>query len=263
MFRKIGFKTDGTSSSAEPVASAHPEAQPPVRCLVYVRFEGIRKAYAYYNDRFCLKEGDTVFVSGKLAGKPGTVEGVQTHFKIRLSDYERILSKAEGDLRGHFESLMDKMICDDPGVLPPEIFRTWVLPPEEDEEDILLGEGFSADLNAFEQDDEMPQSALHKGVEMCKDGRVVYLHLQGGTGTAFLSGDVWHEVNFSLANGTVGDLYCDCPYPEDGMCKHMAAVLITLRFLLQTDRLRNADSFVAMDRNWFWNTVSGQDQIDL
>ncbi len=263
MFRKIGFRAESTPPAGETAAVPQPEPKLPVRCLVYVRFSGVNKAYAYYNDRFCLKEGDTVFVSGKLAGKPGTVESVQTHFKIHLSDYERILSKAEGDLRGHFEALMDKMVCVDPCVLPPEMFRTWVLPPEEDPEDVLLGEGFTADLNAFEQDDEMPQSALHKGLEMCKGGRVVYVHLQGSTGTAFLSGSVWREVNFTLKNGTVSDLYCSCPYPEDGMCKHMAAVLITLRFLTQCDKLQNTDSYVVLDRNWFWNTVSGTDQVDL
>ncbi len=263
MFGKIGFKTNSAPSTENPVVAKQPEPQPPVRCLAYVRFSGVQKAYAYYNDRFCLQAGDTVFVSGKLAGRPGTVESVQTHFKIRLSDYERVLSKAEGDLRGHFEALLDKMICGDPDVLPPEMFRTWVLPPEEDAEDILLGQGFRVELDTFEHDGEMPESALYKGLDLCKDGRVVYLHVHNGAGTAFLSGDVWREVNFTLANGTVGDLYCDCPYPDNGMCKHMAAVLITLRTLLQTERMQDTDSFVALDRNWFWNTVSGHDQVDL
>lgn len=263
MYGKIGFQTSGTPNENEPLAAMQPEPQQPVRCIAYVRFDGVHKAYAYYNDRFQLQEGDTVFVSGKLAGKPGMVESVQTHFKIRLSDYERVISKAEGGLRGHFEAVRDKMICDDPDVLPPEMFRTWVLPPVENEEDILLGEGFRTSLFGFGDDEELPRSVLQKGMEMAKEGRVVYLHLKNSIGTAFLSGDVWREVNFTLSNGEVGDLYCDCPYPENGMCKHMAAVLVALCALYHTERMKNADRFVALDRNWFWDSVSGREEVNL
>ena len=40
----------------------------PIKSLVQVRFPEINRTYAYYNDRFDLREGDLVFVTGKLAG---------------------------------------------------------------------------------------------------------------------------------------------------------------------------------------------------
>ena len=89
----------------------------PVRSLVTVRFPEDGRSLTYYNDRFDLKEGDLVFVSGKLAGKPGVVQHVITRFKINLSNYQKIIAKAGSPIHGYFESVLDKMVSYDHAAL--------------------------------------------------------------------------------------------------------------------------------------------------
>ncbi len=55
-----------------------------MRTLVQVRFEGDGRLLTSCNDLFDLIPGDRVFVSGKLAGRPGTAEKITTRFKINF-----------------------------------------------------------------------------------------------------------------------------------------------------------------------------------
>ena len=43
---------------------------------------------------------------------------------------------------------------------------------------------------------------------------------------AYVIGTEDYEVEISLSNGEVTEMYCSCPYASDGRnCKHMAAVI--------------------------------------
>ena len=99
---KIGF-------SAEPETPAVPapkrgvgRSADPVRSLVRVHFPARSMTLSYYNDTCDLRRGDLVFVDGKLAGIPGRVVEVCYNFKIKLSDYKRVLSFADTDVYGTF-----------------------------------------------------------------------------------------------------------------------------------------------------------------
>jgi hypothetical protein len=107
----------------------------PVKSLVRIRFETFDRELTYFNDLFDLKEGDRVFVSGKLAGKVGYITSVTTKFRIRLSDYERVIAVAQTPVHGSYVPVMDKMLSYDSVALSPEEFRTWFLPPEEEIKD--------------------------------------------------------------------------------------------------------------------------------
>lgn len=48
--------------------------------------------WAYYNDSFDLKVGDFVYVEGKLEGYRGQVTEVNYSFKIKPSDYKKVIA---------------------------------------------------------------------------------------------------------------------------------------------------------------------------
>ena len=57
---------------------------------------------AHYNDSFDLYCGDLVYVDGKLEGLCGRVVQVSYHFKIKLSDYRRVVAAADTEIHGTF-----------------------------------------------------------------------------------------------------------------------------------------------------------------
>jgi len=66
----------------------------PVKSLVQVYFPERNQTLTYFNDRFDLKRGDYVFVDGRLEGIRGVVREVNKSFRIKLSDYKKVISVA-------------------------------------------------------------------------------------------------------------------------------------------------------------------------
>ena len=126
---KIGFRINPLKTVKKLI---RPVSEPPkpVRTLVQVRFEGDGRVLTYYNNRFQLNPGDRVFVSGRLAGKPGIVESVTTKFKINLANYEKIISVASLEIHGTYERIIDKMVSYDSAAVSAAQFRSWCMPPE-------------------------------------------------------------------------------------------------------------------------------------
>lgn len=238
----------------EPVQS---EAKPqvvttsgqPVRSLVSIRFADVEKSYTYYNDRFDLSVGDRVYVSGKMAGRMGMVASVNTRFKIKLSDYEKVVANPHIVFRGDYEQVLDKMVAYH-GEVSAALFRSWVMPPQQEEDEIVMGDGYTLSLNHLRDCDDVEPAVLKRALTYCEEGRVRYLSLENGVGTAFVEGSKWYEVNFRYDGGEVTDVYCDCPYP--GLCKHSLAVVLTLQVLL--DHVRE-ENFAAVDRGFFFGTI--------
>ena len=233
---KIGFSIE-PAQEAPTLTLPVPEPSKPVRSLVQVRFEGDGRLLTYYNDLFDLAPGDRVFVSGKLAGIPGTVEKITTKFKINLSNYERVISMARIEIHGSYEKLIDKMVSYDSIALSPDQFRAWAKPPRAEEEEIVAGDGFE----------------INRAVEYCRNGNVAYISVINGIGTAFVHGTEWYEVNFRLDNALLTEMYCECPYP--GLCKHLIAVAIILNGLVK-EGLDTEKDFVAIDDSYFWGFVA-------
>ena len=76
MKRILGFEINNNGTIPEKSGPELHDTIMPVKSLVQVSFPDVHRSYAYYNDAFDLHEGDLVFVSGKLAGKCGSVESV-------------------------------------------------------------------------------------------------------------------------------------------------------------------------------------------
>ena len=257
----LGFGTEEIPVPVESAAAPQKE-KTPVRSLVSVRFINEGRVLTYYNDLFCLAAGDRVFVSGKLAGKPGIVEKVTTKFRINLLDYERVISKACGFFSGTFESVLDKMVSFDSIAMTGEEFRSWILPPrplrEDEESEILIGEGYELSLPRLEEHDEATREILDRAVEYCRSSKIAYISVVKGIGTAFVEGSHWYEVNFRLQGDMMTEMYCDCMYP--GLCKHLLAVAITIWAMVQNGGLDTDRDFVAVDESRFWNMAAATAQ---
>ena len=98
-----GFASDRREEKVmDAVYEALHEAVIPRKSLVQVRFPGRGMALSYYNDQFDLKPGDFVYVDGKLEGQLGRVTDVSYNFKIKLSDYKRVIAVVNTKVSGQF-----------------------------------------------------------------------------------------------------------------------------------------------------------------
>ena len=260
MKKAIGFSV-GQEADAAPEQRTVPAASRPVPSVAEVHFPMADKSYPYYNDSFDLKEGDVVFVSGKMAGQLGMVTSVTTRFKVDLSYYQKVVSRPELRLSGSFAPVLGLMLSLGKEAAPDAAeFRGWVKPPRDEEEkpQLVYGEGYAFDLEDFESDGDVDEDVMARAIDYCRQGRVRYLSLQDGEGVAFVEGSVWYEVRFRYSEGRVWDMFCDCPYP--GLCKHDLAVLGLLRAVLHQLDCSGTPDFVALDQSFFWHvlTVSGQ-----
>lgn len=240
----------------------------PAKALVEIKFLGINKNLSYYNDQFLLREGDVVYVSGKLADQPGRVVSVTYKFRIHTKDYERILAKLDLTLHGSFASVKSQMVCFGEIPLTPERFESWIIPPadpklpKEAEDEVISGEGYVIDIHDLDACDDLRQIIWERGVNYYFDGNLKYLCVRNGIGTAIVKGEKWYRVDFTVdEGGLMTDIYCDCPY--QGLCKHEAAVALALMILEKDAGYDFKTDFVALDRETFWQLASMAEEIKI
>lgn len=253
----IGFRLPQEDASTSLAPATERAVSVPVRSVVEVYFPENGRTYPYYNDLYDLQTGDVVFVSGKLAGKLGVVKSVTTRFKVDLSVYKKVIARPDFRLGGTFRPLAGMMVsCGGSATPDAALFRTWVRPPLPDAPagEIVCGEGYSFDLSRLEQSEDLTPAVISKAIDYCNEGRVRYLSLQNGVGTAFVEGSAWYEVNFRCSAGQVTDMYCECPYP--GLCKHNLAVLLILRTLLDELHMSDTPDFIAIEQDFFRRILS-------
>ena len=101
MKRKIGFwaETQDNIANVNQSISENSIAEPK-KSLVQVYFPKRGMNLSYYNDQFDLQVGDTVYVDGKLEGLRGRVTAVNYSFKVKLSDYKRVIAVADTHISG-------------------------------------------------------------------------------------------------------------------------------------------------------------------
>jgi hypothetical protein len=215
--------------------------------VVRVRFFGTNVTLAYYNDQFDLRVGDIVFVDGKYVGVPGRVMEVSHHFKIKISDYKHVCGLADTQVHGTFYQAGSHLVTFQRSALPYDQFRSWVLPPKDEESEYYIGydeEGFSLDdLSAFP----VSQAIFQRGVDYYQESRVEYLCLDGERGQAIVRGTSYYEVEFQYHQGDIRDLFCDCPCGAN--CKHEVAVLLQLKESLELLEKQYAAAFA--DSSYF------------
>lgn len=237
-----GFVSSQKSTQpAFPSPETLPAASAPRKSVVQVRFPGWDKGLAYYNDQFDLKPGDRVYVDGKLEGQLGIVTAVNYNFKIKLSEYKRVIALVKTDVHGKFYMAGSHFVTFDPNVLSPAQATLWFRAPASEEEVYVSGD----DDVSFPLDDlqEMGigSAIAERGHQYYMENRVQYLCLNGTKGYAIVQGSHAYTVEFEYQNGTISKLVCDCfcSYP----CKHEFAATLQLRETLDLIQKQYAEEY--------------------
>ena len=242
MAMKIGFKADkAQTGSEEPEYFSSVEHSAPVRSVVQVQFPGCESTLSYYNDRFDLRCGDFVFVEGKFAGIRGRVTEVNRNFRIRLSDYKRVLSVADTRVSGRFYMAGSHFVTFDRSALPPAKAATWYFAPEEDDDGFVCGSDDSSfhlnDLSGFK----IREIIAKRGHQYYLENRVRYLCIDGTRGYAIVEGTKPYEVEFEYRDGYISGIVCTCPCGFN--CKHEFAAMLQLRETLDAIEAHYPDIF--------------------
>ena len=247
---KIGFK-GYEEEKKEDLQVAKIHESKPVKSVVQVQFPSKGRSLAYYNDKFDLRVGDIVFVDGKLEGFQGIVIEVSRSFKIKLSDYKRVIAVADTTVKGEFYLGGSHLIAFDEDVIPYDKIRGWFLPPETDEE-VAVG----YDDDSFPLDDlgglNIRSEIADRGFDYYNRNKVLYICVDGNKGRALVEGSKVYEVSFEFAGGEIRNLNCGCFCSYH--CKHEFAVLLQLRETLQKieenydDEHLKSDYFAAISK---------------
>lgn len=225
--RELGEKT-----AAPKEHEKEPDRAAPRSSVVQVYFSQRGSSYAYYNDRFDLKSGDWVYVDGKLEGLLGRVTSVDYSFKIRLSDYKRVIALVDTRVHGRFYMAPSHFITFDPAALPAARIVNWFRAPDREGEEYAAGRDDTVSFPLEHLEDmHIPAAIAQRGHAYYAEDRVCYLCLNGTKGFAIVKGTRVYTVEFDCHDGEISSLVCDCfcGYP----CKHEFAVMLQLKDTLE------------------------------
>lgn len=227
----IGFssRTFARTAGGAQTASPEPAAR---RSVVQVYFPARNTTLAYYNDQFDLRRGDLVYVEGKLEGLQGRVMEVSYHFKIRLSDYKRVIAAVNPNVSGQFFFAGAHFVTFDREALPREQAVLWFKAPAKEDEEFISGfdEEETFTLDELQRMNVSPAIA-ERGHGYYLENRVRYLSLDGTKGYAIVAGTQPYELEFEYAGGEIRHLVCSCFCSFN--CKHMFAAMLQLRRTMQ------------------------------
>ena len=255
---RIGFATDNYEENFnETEYSDKRESIAPRKCIAEVYFSDRNITLSYYNDKFDLNCGDTVYVDGKMEGIRGCVTDVNYNFRIKVSDYKRIISVADTNVKGRFFFSGSHFITFDRKALPAEKVTTWFwAPPTEDEEIVC-----STDDSSFLLNDLSSMKISHAIADRGRDyyirNKVRYICIDGKKGYAIISGSQTYEVDFEYHNGEISKLTCSCFCSYN--CKHEFATMLQLKDLLEiiskhhSAEYENTNYFAAIENCSFFS----------
>lgn len=231
-FKIRGFGALPQEADAPAPEKEMPQPAEPRKSVVQVHFPGRDMDLAYYNDRFDLNPGDRVYVDGKLEGQLGQVTSVTYNFKIKLSQYQRVIARVDTEVHGSFFMAGSYFLTFDPQALPARQAAGWFRAPEKSDEEYASGTDNSGFRLEDMKDWKVTQSVADRGHEYYLEDRVRYLCLDDTKGYAIVQGTQNYIVEFAYRDGEIRNLTCDCfcSYP----CKHEVAVMFQLRDILKT-----------------------------
>ena len=262
---KIGFGTEHSSWKTREDTYVEPQVQPEARrSVVQVSFAGRGMSLAYYNDMFDLKRGDMVYVDGKLEGQPGTVTDVNYNFKIRLSDYKRVIAVVDRTVHGRFFAAGSHFVTFDRAALPAAKAASWFIsPPRNDDEYVCGTDDTSFGLNDLSGIN-VNAAIAERGNRYYLENKVRYICLDGTKGYAIVTGGENYEVEFSYKNSEISGLVCSCYCSCN--CKHEVAAMLQLKEILDTidskytDEYNKTGYFAAVDKGTLFSfAVDGSD----
>lgn len=227
---KIGFttQTEGEDNieSAPVITSARSENA--VISVVQVRFPTREMTLAYFNDKFDLRRGDIVYVDGKLEGLRGIVVDVAYNFKIKISQYQRVVALIDNEVHGKFYMAGSHFVTFESNALPKEKAVSWFKAPDKEDDVYVSGNG---DDSSFDLDNLKEMKIIgeiaDRGHQYYMENRVRYLCVDGTKGYALVEGSESYEVEFTYSDGQISHLVCGCFCGNS--CKHEFATMLQLR----------------------------------
>lgn len=249
---KIGFTADTEHEEKKNAESTPAQKETPIikKSVVDIFFPDRHLTCSYYNDMFNLKRGDIVYVEGKLEGMRGRVVEINYNFKIKLSDYKRVIGVANTDVIGEFHLAGSHFITIDEGALTYEQVSTWFKAPDNENEEYVSSSGDEVfNLNDL-SDMNIKNEVAERGHKYYMENRVVYIELSHGKGRALVTGSKTYDVEFFYKDEDITGLVCNCYCT--GACKHEFATMLQLRDVLAT--VKNEYPFI--DHNDYLAAVS-------
>lgn len=227
-FKISGFGgAHGTRKDPEEAREFVQKVSVPRKSLVQVRFPNRGMDLTYFNDRFDLNVGDRVYVDGKLKGQLGRITGISYNFKIKLSDYQKVIAVVDTDIHGQFYLAGSHFVTFDSATLPVAQTSLWFKAPGTEEEDIVS----SSDDTSFCLNDlksmHITAAIAERGHNYYLENKVRYLCVDGVKGFAIVEGSESYTVEFTYQNGEISRFVCDCPCGYT--CKHEFAAMLQLR----------------------------------
>lgn len=231
---KIGFSAESPESNSPEPARIPLDTPAPRKSVVQVSFPGRNPALAYYNDQFDLHRGDLVYVDGRLEGILGRVVEVNYNFKIKLSEYKRVIAVVDTSVSGRFFMAGSHFITFDPAALPADQIVRWFKSPMKEDDEFVNG----SDDTAFPLDNltnmKVSSAIAERGQNYYLENRVKYLCIDGTHGYAIVMGTEAYEVEFVYQDGMISKLVCSCFCSYS--CKHEFAAMLQLREALEMIR---------------------------
>lgn len=239
---KIGFASESPMEKQNEEAYITQKVQTvPRKSVVQVRFPERGMALAYYNDRFDLKCGDMVYVDGKLEGMLGRITEVNYNFKIKISDYKRVIAVADTTVHGRFFMAGSHFVTFDRDALPNSKIVCWFKAPTRDDEEFVSG----SDDTKFSLNDlrgmNVTAAIAERGHEYYMDNMVRYISIEGTKGYAIVEGRKSYEIEFEYRNGEIGQMTCSCFCGYN--CKHEFAAMLQLKEMLEIIEKNYADEY--------------------
>ena len=239
---KIGFNTGAFDNiPAEPECITPMEQPVPRRSVVQVYFAERNMKLAYYNDRFDLKCGDLVYVDGKLEGILGRVTEVSYNFKIKVSDYKRVIALVDTNVKGQFFMAGGHFVSFDRNALPAGKVINWFKAPSDEEEEFVSGNDGTAFSLENLNEMNVSSAAAERGHKYYMENRVRYICIDGTHGYAIVEGSKAYEVEFQYNNSEISGLTCSCFC--SGNCKHQFAAMLQLRETLEIIENQYAEGY--------------------
>ena len=196
---------------------------------------------AYYNDQFDLHRGDMVYVDGKLEGMRGRVTEVNYNFKIKVSDYKRVIAVVDTTVNGQFFMAGSHFVTFDRAALPISKVVTWFKAPAKEDDEFVSG----SDDTAFRLDDlsgmKVSAAIAERGHEYYIENKVRYICIDGTKGYAIVEGSEAYEVEFEYRDGEISQLICSCFCSYN--CKHEFAAMLQLKETLDLISKNYADEY--------------------
>ena len=243
---KIGFSDNSNEKENSNLSEQRVnKTDIPVKSLVQVRFPDRNMTLSYYNDLFDLHRGDLVFVDGKLEGLRGIVVDVSYNFKIKLSDYKRVIAVADTTLKGELHMALSHFVTFDSSVLPYKKVLGWFKAPSNEEDEIIVCNDDSSFVPDNLSDMKIDSQIADRGYDYYMRNKVVYICVDNTHGRAIVTGSNPYEVEFTYKNGEISNLLCDCFCSYT--CKHEFAAMLQLRETLKEIEKNYADKFEESD----------------